>query len=46
MVDLQLWVKKYINSEEAIRVVDNLDLSDAGIVAGPKVMPTSGLTHA
>lgn len=46
MADLQLWVKKYINSKEAPRAMDNLDLSNAGTGVGNKVRPTFSLTHA
>lgn len=43
MSDLRLLVEKYINFEEALRAVDNLDRSDLGADIKSKTRPTSSL---
>lgn len=44
-IELRLRVEKYINSEEVFQVVDDLDLSNLGVVKGAKAGPSFSSAH-
>lgn len=45
MTKLMLRVKKYINFEEALKAIDDLELSGLGVAIRTKARPTSYSAH-